>query len=101
LEDQSLAGSNNFTGLRKEIAEVTLKIFDLCGERLQLVKQIAKVKAQQKIAVEDPRVEHALEAKVLDVCRSYDMDREFCLKLLALILKESKRVQRQVTRSEV
>jgi len=84
--------------LRKEIARITLEIVRLCGERLLLAKKMGEMKARANLPIEDSRVEQELKSKVLNVCQSYDMDVNFCLKLLELLLDESKRVQRNATK---
>ncbi len=82
--------------LRNEIIEVTLEIIRLCGERLQLAKRIGEIKIRENLPIESPKVEEDLRSDVLSACQTYGMDRDFCLKLLKLLLEESKRVQRDL-----
>ena len=85
--------------LRKRIESVTLEIFSLCGERLRLARQIGEIKARRGIPVENAEVEQKLEAKVLEHCKKHDLDEDFCLKLLHILLEESKRVQREAAKT--
>jgi len=84
--------------LRKKLTEVTLEIFRLCGERLRLVEEIAEIKAREKIPIENMKVEEELRNKVLHLCKTCDLDEDFCLRLLEILLDESKRVQREILR---
>ena len=79
--------------LRKEIAEVTLRIIDLCGERFELARKIAAVKLERRIPIEDPGVEGKLRRLILDICIRKGIRREFCNRLLDLLISESKRIQ--------
>lgn len=85
--------------LRKEITKVTLEIFRLCGERLQLAKKMGEVKVREDMPIESLEVEQKMRREVLDVCRTYGMDTGFCLRLLGLMLDESKRIQREIVES--
>ncbi len=85
--------------LRKEITRVTLEIFRLCGERLQLAKKISEAKARENMPIENLEVEEKLRREVLDVCRTHGVDAGFCLRLLELMLDESKRIQRELVGS--
>jgi chorismate mutase len=86
--------------LRKRIERVTLEIFDLCGERLQLAKQIGEIKASEGIPVKNAKIEQKLGAKVLGQCKKHNLDEGFCLKILQLLLEESKQVQRDTIKTQ-
>ena len=81
--------------LRREVASVTLEILRLCRRRNELAEKIAEIKMKLNLPVEDLSVEEDLRRRVLDLCRSEDMDESFCLKLLDLLIGESKRLQRE------
>jgi len=91
-----LTRKTSLTELRNEITRVTLEITRLCGERLQLAKSIGEIKARENLPVESPKFEEDLRSEVLSICQTYGLDRGFCLKLLDLLLDESKRVQRDL-----
>jgi len=88
-----LAAEAELAELRKEIARVTLETFRLCGERLRIARKIGEIKARMKLTVENLHVEEELRNEVLDVCRRDGVDTGFCVRLLDLLLEESKRVQ--------
>ena len=85
--------------LRKRIERVTLEIFDLCGERFQLAKQIGEIKAHEGIPVENAEIEQKLRARVMEQCKKNNLDEKFGLKLLQLLLEESKQVQRDTMKT--
>jgi chorismate mutase len=93
-----LAENKDLEELRKKINKITLRIISLCGKRLLLAKEIAKIKYQGNMPIENLKVEEELKNKSFEVCRRYGMDENFCFKLLELILDESKRVQRDLIR---
>ena len=85
--------------LRKRIEAVTLEIFSLCGERIQLARQIGEIKVRTGIHVENAEIEQKLEAKVLEHCKKRDLNEDFCITLLHVLLEESKRVQREAAKA--
>jgi len=85
--------------LRDEIAKVTLEIFNLCRERIELSKKIALVKSRRMLPIEDLEVEESLKRRLLSFCRENNLDEEFCTKLFNLLICESKRVQNNVMKT--
>lgn len=82
--------------LRNEINKVTTEIIRLCRERFSLARKIAEIKAERGLPIEDSKVEENLKQKVLEKCRLSGVDAGFGLKLLNLLLDESKQVQRDL-----
>ena len=91
-----LTKETSLAELSNDITRVTLEIIRLCGERLQLAKRIGEIKTRENLPIESPKVEEDLRSGVLSVCQTYGMDKDFCLKLLGILLEESKRVQRDL-----
>jgi len=91
----------DLSGLRSEITRLTLEIIRLAGERLTLAKKIGEIKAQRNIPIEDPRVEQELREKVAELSKKLNMDVNFSLNLLNLLIEESKRVQREIMKSGI
>ncbi|MEM1515377.1 MAG: chorismate mutase [Candidatus Bathyarchaeia archaeon] len=91
--------SNELEILRNKVAELTLEIIRLAGERLSMVKRIGEIKAQNKMPLEDPSVESELRNKVIDLSKKYNIDVNSSLRLLNFLIEESKRVQRKVIES--
>jgi len=60
---------------------------------------MGEIKVSKGIPVENMQVEKELKTKVLEQCRKHGLDESFCLRLLQLLLEESKRVQRNVAKS--
>jgi len=85
--------------LREEVARITLEIIRLSSRRLSLVRKIGEIKARNNMPVEDPLVEDNLKARVIDLSKKYNVNVDFSLKLLNLLLEESKRVQREIMKS--
>jgi len=83
--------------LRDDISKITRDIIRLCGERFSLARKIGEIKAQRRLPIEDLGAEENLKREILEECRTSRVDKEFGLKLLNLLLDESKRIQRNVT----
>lgn len=81
--------------LRDEIARLTFEIIRLSGERLVLARKIGEIKARNNMPIEDPMIENELKTKIVDFSRRHGIDEGFSLKILELLLEESKRVQRE------
>jgi len=95
-----LAKGQTLEELRKNMEEVTLEIFRLCGERIRFAEKIGKIKAEENMPIKDSKVEEELRKEVLRECQKFGLKTDFCNKLLKLLLDESKKVQREVLRSE-
>ncbi len=91
-----MGGKESLDELRRDLAQTTLGIISLCGERMLLAKKIGETKAENYLPVENLSIEEELKGEALKVCREYGMDEGFCLKILELLLKESKRIQHEV-----
>lgn len=91
--------SDELRVLRERIADLTLEIIRLSNERLMLARKIGEIKARDGMPVDDPVVEGELRNKVIEFSRKHGIDLDFSLKLLDLLIEESKRVQREVARS--
>lgn len=88
--------SNELDILRDKVAELTLEIIRLAGERLSIVKRIGEIKARNRMPIEDPSVESELRGKVIDLSKKHNIDVNFSLRLLNFLIEESKRVQREM-----
>lgn len=91
-----MSENEDLKNLRNKIAKLTLEIIRLSGERLALARKIGEIKAQRGMEVEDSKVEQELKNKVMELSREHNIDMDFSLKLLNLLIEESKRVQRDV-----
>ncbi len=91
-----MSENEDLKNLRDEITKITLKIIRLSGKRLVLARKIGEIKARRDMEVEDPGVEQELKNKVIELSREHNIDTDFSLKLLNLLIEESKRAQRDV-----
>ncbi|MBS7648684.1 MAG: chorismate mutase [Candidatus Bathyarchaeia archaeon] len=96
------AGSHeDLKAIRNEMARLTLEIIRLSGERLALARKIGEIKAQINAPIEDPLVENELKIKVVNFSKEHGIDVNFSLKLLDLLLSESKRIQQGIVKSKL
>ncbi len=94
-----LSKKSELEKLRDEIAAVTLEILDLCKRRIELARKIAMVKMKEGLPIEDLKVEGNLKRRVLKFCHESGLEDEFCIKLLDLLIRESKRAQEEEMKS--
>ena len=79
--------------LRAKIAEITVEIIRLAGRRNSLAREVGRLKAIGSIPLEDDAVEDSLLREVTEECDRAGVDRSAGLKMLALLLVESKKAQ--------
>jgi chorismate mutase len=82
--------------LREEISKVTAEIIKLCAKRLSLAEKVGELKLQKCLPIEDSDVEEELKQAILESCRLYGVSAELGIRLLDLLLGESKRLQRNI-----
>lgn len=92
---------DDLRALRDNMSRLTLEIIRLVGERLTLARKIGEIKARNNLPIEDPMVESELKIKVVDLCQKYGIDINFSLRLLELLLEESKRIQREIMKNRL
>lgn len=79
--------------LRAQIAKVTKEIIQLAGKRNRLASEISRVKIGESLPVENEVVEDALARDVIAECDKVGLDRRAGLKILSVLLSESKKAQ--------
>ncbi|MEM3673096.1 MAG: aminotransferase class I/II-fold pyridoxal phosphate-dependent enzyme [Candidatus Bathyarchaeia archaeon] len=82
--------------LRKEIEEVTAEIFQLVGKRFALAKKVVEFKIKKGLPVEDVNAERKLKEIISKKCEAYGVDLDFGLRLLNLLIEESKNIQKDI-----
>ncbi len=79
--------------LRAEIAELTNEIIRLIGQRNDLARKVGRMKTKVSLPAEDEKVEDSLLKQVIDECDRTGVERRAGLKVLKILLSESKRIQ--------
>lgn len=79
--------------LREGIKCLTGEIIKLAWRRMNLTIEVGKIKKICNLPMEDESVEKDLEKETLKLCVTEGIDREFALKILRLLISESKRFQ--------
>jgi aspartate aminotransferase len=85
--------------LRGRIARITEEIIELAGKRNQLAQEVGRLKIQDSLPIEDSDVEDALTRDVIAACDRAGLDRRAGLKILSVLLSESKIAQGSSTSS--
>jgi aspartate aminotransferase len=87
------AKEESLDSLRTQVAATTVEIIRSIGIRNDLAREIGRLKEEKAIPGQDERVEDALVRTVLDECNRTGVSHEAGLKVLNVLLGESKRVQ--------
>ncbi|MDA4114977.1 MAG: aminotransferase class I/II-fold pyridoxal phosphate-dependent enzyme [Thaumarchaeota archaeon] len=80
--------------LREEVAETTKEIIKLVARRAELAKRIGEVKSKGSLPIDNEKVEDALLEDVLRECKRLGLDQQLGAKILATLVKDSKKTQR-------
>ncbi|MGQ9469020.1 MAG: aminotransferase class I/II-fold pyridoxal phosphate-dependent enzyme [Nitrososphaerales archaeon] len=89
-----MPSESELEALRKEVREITNEIIRLIGLRLSLVKKINEIKHFMGLPIIDYKVERDLKNSVIDACKKYNVDEQFGLRLLNLLIDEAVRAQK-------
>jgi len=87
------ASSGDLEGLREEIARITANIIETIGRRNELARQVGRIKDEASLPHQDDRVEDSIMRAVINECDRFGVSRGAGLKVLSVLLAESKRVQ--------
>lgn len=79
--------------MRSEILQLTEKIIFQVNERMQISRQIGKIKNELNMEVADEKVEQDIRKSILKLSEQIGMDTKFCGRLLNTLLTESVRLQ--------
>lgn|GEM_PF-1266703 len=79
--------------MREEIDEIDRKIIKLLERRFQIVNEIAKLKRELGLRIED----NEREASIIENCKksSKELDEEFIEELMRLVISHSKKIQEE------
>ncbi|GIU70759.1 MAG: aminotransferase [Candidatus Nitrosocaldaceae archaeon] len=78
---------------RKMVRSITLSIMDLVKQRMDLVKQIGEIKQRLGLDVIDKHAEDELRENVIEFSKSKGLDTNFALRLLSILVDESRKIQ--------
>ena len=81
--------------LRTEVLDTTSQIIRQVKKRMQLSQQIGHLKSRLNIDIRDEKVEQDIQKSVLALSEELELDSEFSVKLLDLILAESINIQQR------
>jgi aspartate aminotransferase len=79
--------------LRADIAQTTKEIIRLVGRRNDLARQVGRLKTRGLLPAEDDAVEDSLLMEVAEECDRAGVDTSAGLKILGLLISESKKAQ--------
>ncbi len=81
--------------LRLKISEITIKILELIKKRLELAKEVGKIKAAEGIPIKDEDAERKILYDVLKACEDLKIFPELGEELTKLLIKYSIKIQEE------
>lgn len=84
---------------RKKVRSITLEIMELVKQRMDLVKRIGDIKHTLGLDVIDRQAENELKASVIELSNKIGLDKNFALRLLNILVDESRALQSKNTKS--
>jgi chorismate mutase len=82
--------------LRNKIDEIDRQLLEILNKRLNTVRKIAVVKGKMGLAVEDKKRESEILNKLIKEGDKLQLSGNFVLGLFKLIVKESKKIQKNI-----
>ncbi|GEM_PF-1789966 len=82
--------------LRKEVNKITMQIFKLIYKRQKLCYKIGLLKKKIGLKIRNKDIEEKLKMEVLEYCKKYGLRKNFCLKILNLLILESIKEQEKI-----
>jgi len=89
-----LPSESELEALRKEVKDITNEIIRLIAHRLSLTKKINEIKFSLGLPTIDYKVERDLRKSVINTCKKYDVDEQFGLRILNLLIEEAVRAHK-------
>ncbi len=83
----------NLEEKREKIEKIDKKIIQLLGERLDLVKEIGRIKKEENLEIEDKDREGKIKVEYKKIAKDLNLDLEELWQVFNKILEWSKKVQ--------
>ena len=94
--NESSRANEEINSARREIERITYEILSLCKERMLLAKKIGILKSKTGLPIEDAETEDQLKKIVMEKSSQMRLSPDFSLRLLDLLIEESKNKQRVI-----
>ena len=83
------------TEIRKKIDEIDNKILKLIAERNSLAKDVAEVKNQLGIPIDDPEREKYIYDRIRKLCKEHNVDENIGKTIFEILIEHNKALQRK------
>lgn len=81
--------------IRKKIDEIDNNILKLIAERNSLAKDIANIKNQLGIPINDPEREKYIYDRIRKLCKEHNVDENIGVKIFQILIEHNKALQKQ------
>lgn len=86
---------NKLEEKRQKIEEIDKKIIRLLGERLDLVKEIGRIKKDNNLEIEDLKREEKIKEEYKKIAKDLNLEPEELWQVFEKIIEWSKKVQKK------
>ncbi len=94
-------GIDELESNRKEVRAITLAIMELVKKRVELVKKIGNIKHKYNLDIIDTHAEEELRNSVIKFSNDIGLDKRIALRLLNVLLDESRRLQAKEVKDNI
>jgi len=88
-----MKGNMNLDDLRNKIDDTDSEIIKLLSERMEIVKEIGKIKKEQGLKIDQPDREASILGLRLSKAEEFGLNQTFVVKLYEVIFEEAKKLQ--------
>ncbi|ABR56491.1 chorismate mutase [Methanococcus aeolicus] len=81
--------------IRNRINEIDEQLIKLMAERTQFAGEIANLKSELNMPINDEEREHHIKETIKSLCNKYDFDSNLSLEILTLLMEHSKELQKK------
>ncbi|CAB3287971.1 Chorismate mutase [Methanocaldococcus lauensis] len=81
--------------IRKKIDEIDSQILKLIAERNSLAKDVAKIKNELGIPINDPDREKYIYNRIRKLCKEHNVDEDIGIKIFQILIEHNKFLQKK------
>ncbi len=79
--------------IRTRINEIDEQLIILMAERCQFAEEIARLKMELDMPINDKKRESEIQKKIIELCNKYNFDKDLALKVLNTLIEYNKEMQ--------
>jgi chorismate mutase len=81
------------SAIRNRINEIDEQMIILMAERAQFAGDIARLKMELNMPINDEKREQEIQKKIVELCKKHNFDSDLALKILNILIEYNKEMQ--------